>query len=521
MADVIVDGNGLTIEDVVLIARNPRAAAELSDSARERIARSRQGVEAFLDSGERVYGITTGFGALKDHFISPDHSRELQRNMIMSHSVGVGEPFAQEVVRAMLLVRANALAKGYSGLRLSVVQALLDLLNRGVYPVIPCKGSVGSSGDLAPLSHLTLTLIGLGEAVYHGQRMDSARALSLAGLEPVVLEAKEGLALINGTTAMTAVAALAVRDAENLASTADVAGAMSLEAMRGVPAALDPRLHAARPYAGQIAVAANLRALIEGSELVSGGQASGESPARVHDAYSLRCMPQVHGPVRDAIAYARQVVTTELNSATDNPLLFAEEGDGHVAPISGGNFHGEPIALAMDFLGIAVAELGSISERRIARLVDAYANEGSLPPFLTPSSGLHSGFMLAQYVAAALVSENKVLAHPASVDSIPTSAGMEDHVSMGTIAARQAREIVGNVMDVLSIELMAGAQGIDLRLLKQRAMPGRGTALAHQAVRRVVPFLETDEVMYPHVAAIRELVAAGTFADVLRSLPRQ
>lgn len=424
MADVIVDGNGLTIEDVVLIARNPLVSAELSDSARESIARSRRGVEAFLAAGERVYGITTGFGALKDHFITPDHSRELQRNMIMSHSVGVGEPLPEEVVRGMLLVRANALAKGHSGIRLSVVQSLLDLLNRGVYPVIPAKGSVGSSGDLAPLSHLTLTLIGLGEVVYKGKRMPSAQALSLAGLEPVVLEAKEGLALINGTTAMTAVAALAVHDAENLAATADVAGAMSLEAMQGVPAALDPRLHTARPYTGQIAVAANLRTLIEGSDLVCCDKGSGAPSARVHDAYCLRCMPQVHGAVRDAIAYARQVAATELNSATDNPLLFAEGDGGQVTPISGGNFHGEPIALAMDFLGIAVAELGSISERRIARLVDAHANEGSLPPFLTPSSGLHSGFMLAQYVAAALVSENKVLAHPASVDSIPTSAGM-------------------------------------------------------------------------------------------------
>ena len=417
----------------------------------------------------------------------------------------------------MLLVRANALAKGYSGIRLSVVQALVDLMNSGVYPVIPAKGSVGSSGDLAPLSHLTLTLIGLGEAVYEGKRMASAQALSLAGLEPVVLEAKEGLALINGTTAMTAVAALAVHDAENLAATADVAGAMSLEAMRGVSAALDPRLHAARPYPGQVAVAANLRALIEGSELVCCERASGEPPARVHDAYCLRCMPQVHGAVRDAIAYARQVVTTELNSATDNPLLFTEGGEGQVTPISGGNFHGEPIALAMDFLGIAVAELGSISERRVARLVDAHANEGALPPFLTPSSGLHSGFMLAQYVAAALVSENKVLAHPASVDSIPTS-GMEDHVSMGTIAARQAREILGNVMDVLSIELMAGAQGIDLRLLQTRARPGKGTALAHQTVRKGVPFLEADAVMYPYLATVRELIAAGEFADLLRSL---
>ncbi len=504
MTTVAIDGNKLTLDEVVQVARNAEVQVRLSAGAKARINRSRQAVETFLAQGERVYGITTGFGALKDHFISPEHRRELQRNMIMSHAVGVGDPLPQEVVRAMLLIRANALAKGYSGLRLSVVEALLGLLNRGVYPIIPAKGSVGSSGDLAPLAHLTLTLIGLGEAVYRGERMAGAQALALAGLEPVTLEAKEGLALINGTTAMTAIAALAVHDAENLAQAADVAGAMSLEAMRGVPQAFDARLHAVRPYAGQVAVAAHLRALLAGSELLCCGQTPAAPPPRVHDAYCLRCMPQVHGAVRDAIAYTRQTVATELNAATDNPLIFLDKDT--VAVLSGGNFHGEPIALAMDFLGLAVAELGSISERRIARLVDTHANEGALPPFLMQDSGVNSGFMLAQYTAAALVSENKVLAHPASVDSIPTSAGMEDHVSMGTIAARKAREILGNVTDVLAIEFMAAAQGLDLRLRQKPGVLGKGTALAYAALRRKVPFLEQDAVMYPYLAQVRELI---------------
>ena len=505
MAIVTIDGYRLTIDDVVRVARDATQKVRLSGEEAERVAQSRQAVEGFLASGQRIYGITTGFGALKDHFISPEHSRELQRNMILSHAVGVGEPFPEEVVRAMLLIRANALAKGCSGVRVAVLNGLLGLLNAGVHPVVPSKGSVGASGDLAPLAHLTLTLIGEGEAVYQGERMASARALQQAGLEPAVLEAKEGLALINGTAAMTAVAALAVRDAENLLQVADIAGAMSLEAMQGVGQALDARLHAVRPYVGQVAVAAHLRDLVDGSQLLSGDTGDGTRPSRVHDAYSLRCIPQVHGAVRDLVAYVKGVVATELNAATDNPLLFAD-GDGMVA-LSGGNFHGEPVALAMDALGMAVAELGSISERRIARLVDTQANEGVLPPFLSPSSGLHSGFMLAQYTAAALVSENKVLAHPASVDSIPTSAGMEDHVSMGTIAARKAREIVANVTDILAIELMAAAQGIDLRLRNGTASLGRGTRVAFGLVRERVPYLERDVLMYPHVNALRELVA--------------
>ena len=514
MATILLSGNDLTVDEVVLAARQPDVSVALTDGAMERIAASRLAVERFLASGQRIYGITTGFGALKDHFISSEHSRELQRNMILSHSVGVGEPLDEEVVRAMLLIRANALAKGCSGVRLAVVQLLLDLLKHGIYPVIPSKGSVGSSGDLAPLvpPHADADRGGRGHLprAAHAQRRGAGDG---AGSQPIALEAKEGLALINGTAAMTGIAALALHDAENLARVADVAGAMSLEAMRGVPQALDARLHAVRPYAGQQAVAAHLRALTAGSELLF-RRAKPDMPAgRVHDAYSLRCMPQVHGAVRDALAYVRGAVSIELNAATDNPLLFVE--DGEAVALSGGNFHGEPIALAMDCLGIAVAELGSISERRIARLVDNHANEGVLPPFLTPSSGLHSGFMLAQYTAAALVSENKVLAHPASVDSIPTSAGMEDHVSMGTIAARKGREIVGNVTDILAIELMAAAQGIDLRLRQQPGRLGKGTEAAHRMVREVVPYLERDVLMYPHLAAVRALVSDGRLGAVL------
>lgn len=499
-----IDGASLRIADVVRVARDVTMRVDITANAKGRIQASRRMVDDFLASGQSIYGITTGFGALKDHVISAHDTKHLQRNMILSHAVGVGEELPIDVVRAMLLLRANALAKGHSGVRLDVVESLLGLLNAGVYPVIPAKGSVGSSGDLAPLSHLTLTLIGEGEADFRGQRMRSADALAAVGMQPLTLAAKEGLALVNGTTAMTAIAVLALRSAENLAQIADVAGAMSLEAMRGVPQAFDSRLHALRPYPGQVAVAAHLRQLIGGSELLCCPKDAGMAAERVHDAYCLRCMPQVHGAVRDALAYVRQVVSTELNAVTDNPLLFTDETGATV--LSGGNFHGEPIALAMDMLAIAVSELGSISERRLARLIDTHANEGTLPPFLTPNSGVNSGFMLAQYTAAALVSENKVLAHPASVDSIPTSAGMEDHVSMGTIAARKAREVTRNVTAVLALELMAAAQGLDLRMKAGSVRVGKGTAQAWRQVREHVPFFEKDALMYPHVQSACRLV---------------
>jgi histidine ammonia-lyase len=500
---VTIDGSALTVDQVVAVARG--ASVQLAPSAIPGIQRARQAVEDFVASGEIVYGITTGFGAFKDHIISPDQVKALQRNIVMSHAVGVGPLLPTDVVRAMILVRANTLAKGHSGVRLETLEALLSLLNRGVHPLIPAQGSLGASGDLAPLAHMALVLIGEGEAEFEGEHLPGGEALRRAGLSPIELEAKEGLALTNGTALMTALAALTTRESENLSAVADIAGCLSLEALHGTPRAFDARIHAARPHPRQIECAAYLRRLIEGSEFTRPND-----PLNVQDAYTLRCIPQVHGAVRDAILYARWMTEIELNSATDNPLIFFDE-DGHAEVISGGNFHGEPIAIAMDYLAIAITELGNISERRLTRLTDEASNRETLPAFLIKHGGLNSGFMLTQYTAAALASENKVLAHPASVDTIPTSANQEDHVSMGPIAARQVREIVGNVATILAIELFAAAQGIDFRRERLGGNPrlGRGTAVAYTLIRERVPFLEHDAVMYPHIQAVRELVVSG------------
>ncbi len=502
METITIDGEGLTIEDVVAVAwsKPEGVRLKLSSEAQERVRRARQAVEDFVAAGEVIYGVTTGFGALKDRLIPPSQVKALQRNMVMSHAVGVGQPLDEATVRAAMLIRANALAKGHSGVRLETLRTLLTMIERGVHPVIPAKGSLGASGDLAPLAHMSLVLIGEGEAFYRGERLPGAEAMRRAGIEPIELEAKEGLALVNGTAVTAAIGALVVHRAERLSEVADIAGAMSLEALGGTSRAFDPRIHEVRPYPGQMVCAAHMRRLIEGSQLLQG---------RVQDAYSLRCIPQVHGAARDAIAYARQVVETELNSATDNPLIFAE--DDEAIALSGGNFHGEPLALAMDLLGAALAELGNISERRLTRLLDEKANEGLLPAFLTKRGGLNTGFMLAQYTAAALVSENKVLAHPASVDSIPASANVEDHASMCTIAARQASEIAENVETILAIELFAAAQAIDFRreAEAEHLQLGRGTAPAYEAIREVVPFLEEDAIMYPYIEAVRRLIASG------------
>jgi histidine ammonia-lyase len=415
-----------------------------------------------------------------------------------------------------MLIRANTLAKGHSGIRLETLQLLLDMLNRGVYPVVPSQGSLGASGDLAPLAHMALPLIGLGEAVHAGSDPSgdgpepAARALARAGLQPVTLGAKEGLALTNGTTLMTAIGVLATVQAENLAFVADVAGGLCLEALHGTPRAFDARIHAARPHPRQIECAATIRRLIEGSTFTRP-----DDPLNVQDAYTLRCMPQVHGAVRDAIAYARWVLNIELNAATDNPLLFFDDdkdpGDASPTVLSGGNFHGEPVAIAMDYLALALTELGNISERRLTRLTDEASNRETLPAFLVQHGGLNSGFMLTQYTAAALASENKVLAHPASADTIPSSANVEDHVSMGPIAARQARQIAGNVERILALELFAAAQGIDFRrqVLGSGARLGRGTAAAYALIRSQVPFLERDAVLYPFIESVCRLVAGG------------
>jgi len=489
-------GEHLTLRDVVRVARE-RAEVALSRYARERVAESRAVVEQLVREGRVMYGITTGVGELAGVHISAEQSALLQANIVRSHSAGVGEPLPDDVVRAVMLLRAHTLALGYSGIRPETLGLLVEMLNRGLHPVIPSQGSVGASGDLAPLAHLALALIGEGEIRVQGRRLSGREALTAAGLQPASLTAKEGVALINGTQVMTAIGALATFDAHRLATAADVSGAMTFEALHGMPEAFDPLLQRVRPHAGQQASADNLRRLIAGSEILAQGRVNG----KVQDAYALRCMPQVHGASRDAIEYAAGILEIEMNAATDNPLIFAKEE----RVISGGNFHGQPVAVAMDLLAIAASTLASIAERRIERLVNPHLS--GLPAFLTADGGLHSGLMLAQYTAAALVSENKVLSHPASVDSIPTSANQEDHVSMGTIAARKASQVVAHAQQVVGIELVCAAQGLEFR---RPARPGAGTRPAYACVRAAVPPLAADRVLADDLAAGLELVRRGT-----------
>lgn len=496
METVMLTGENLTLDHVIAVARRG-AKVDLAAKARAAVEKARYMVEELLAKEAVVYGITTGFGKFSDVVIHGREVEDLQRNLIMSHATGVGEPLPAEVVRAVMLLRANALAKGHSGIRPETLETLIAMLNAGVHPVIPAKGSLGASGDLAPLAHMVLPLIGLGEAEYRGERMTGEQAMRTAGLAPVTLTAKEGLALINGTQVMTAIAALAVYDGENLLKTANTCAALTVEALRGIGAAFDEKVHAVRPHPGQQAVAAEIRRLTAGSKLLS---APGQ--VRVQDAYTLRCIPQVHGATADALAYVRRVVETEINSATDNPLLFPEQGE----VISGGNFHGQPLAIAMDFLGIAVAELANISERRIERLINPQLS--SLPAFLTKSGGLNSGLMIAQYTAAALVSENKVLAHPASVDSIPSSANQEDHVSMGTIAARKTREILNNTAHVLAIELITACQALEFT---DPGKLGSGTTEAYRRLRKHIPPLANDRVLYPDIQAVTGLIRENCF----------
>ncbi len=488
-------GGRLSFADIVQVARE-HTPVTLASRARSQMARSRAVVDRLVRDGRTVYGITTGVGELAGVAISPQQSAQLQVNIVRSHSAGVGTPLPEEVVRAMMLLRAHALALGYSGIRAEPVALLLEMLNRGVHPVIPSQGSVGASGDLAPLAHLALALIGEGEASFQGRAMPAAQALAAAGLHPVVLEAKEGMALINGTQMMTAYGALAVSDASAAARCADIAGAMSFEALRGIPDAFDPLLHDVRPHPGQRASALNLRRLLDGSEIL----AQTSPQAKVQDAYALRCMPQVHGASRDAVGYATQVIEVEINAATDNPLIFPDEN----RVISGGNFHGQPLAIALDVLAIAASSLATIAERRIERLVNPHLS--GLPAFLTADGGLHSGLMLAQYTAAALVSENKVLAHPASVDSIPTSANQEDHVSMGAAAARKAARVLAHVQQVLGIELICAAQALEFHLPLR---PARGTRAAYDAVRAVIPRLDGDRVLAQDLARGADLIRSG------------
>ncbi len=493
---VQLTGDDLTIDDVWAIAVDGAEAA-LSDLAREKIARARALVErAAHGTREHTYGINTGFGRFVSRSIPEELTAELQLRLLRSHACGVGEPYPDEIVRAAMLLRANALAKGFSGARARPVELLIECLNRGVLPDVPSRGSVGASGDLAPLAHLALPLVGEGEAWVDGRRLDGAAALAEVGLEPVSLEAKEGLSLVNGTQFMTAFGALALARARRLVRAADIACSLSVEALQGSRTSFLPQIHAARPLRGQIDSAANLLQLLEGSAI----NESHRWCDKVQDAYSLRCAPQVHGASRDLLAYAEATVSVELNSATDNPLVLVDDE----LLVSNGNFHGQPLAFALDALAMATSELANISERRIERLVNPSLSDG-LPAFLTLDGGLNSGFMIPQYVAAALVSENKSLCHPASVDSIPTSAGQEDHVSMGNASGLKAWQVLANAERVLAIELLAGAQAVEFLAPLE---PGAGAGAARDAVRVLSPRLADDRPLASDIEAV-----AGALRD--------
>lgn len=510
---MILLGQPLSLSDLEQVARHGAKVA-LDAEARTRVAGSRRAVDALLARGDEapaVYGINTGFGALSETRIRAEDVQALQRNLIRSHATGVGPDLPVPVVRAMMVLRAQVLALGHSGVRELVVDTLVSMLNAGVHPRIPSQGSVGASGDLAPLAHLALAMLGEGDVVGEGgAREPAAGALARVGIAPLVLEAKEGLSLINGTQYMTAIGTLSLLAAERLAEAADVAGAMSLEALKGTAVPFDARLHALRPHPGQLRVAENLRALLADSEIAESHKDCG----RVQDAYSLRCMPQVHGASRDALSFVRAVLEREVNSVTDNPSVFVD-GES-MSVLSGGNFHGQPLALALDLAAMAVAELANISERRVEQLVNPALSSG-LPPFLAAGSGLHSGFMIAQVTSASLVSENKVLCHPASVDSIPSSAGREDHVSMGSISAKKLAEVVTNVRNCLAIELMVAAAGVDARAPLE---PSRAVGAALGCIRRSVAKMDGDRVLYTDIEALSTLIEDGTLlAEVRRTTP--
>ncbi|HSE24009.1 MAG TPA: histidine ammonia-lyase [Pyrinomonadaceae bacterium] len=494
-----LNGQPLTIQEIAEVAFE-RMRVSLSDEARQRVIQARQVVEGIVAEGRTVYGVNTGFGKLSDVSIKADELRDLQLNLVRSHSCGLGNPLSVPEARAMLLLRANVLATGFSGARPAVIETLLSMLDHGVTPVIPEKGSVGASGDLAPLAHLAAVTIGEGEAFYKGERMAGAQAMQRAGIAPLQLEVKEGLALLNGTQAMGAVGALALHRAGRLAGIADVAGAMTLEALRGTPVAFDERIHAARPHAGQVAVAAHLRDLLSDSEI---RKSHLENDPRVQDAYSLRCMPQVHGAVRDALDHVRETLERESGSATDNPLVFSDTGE----VLSGGNFHGAPVALVLDYAAIALTDLMSITERRIDRLVNPDTND-NLPPFLTTQPGISSGFMMLQVTAVALLNEAKVLAHPASIDNVPTDGGKEDHVSMGMTSATKLRAIVDVAEMATAIELMTAAQALDFR---KPLSPGRGVKQAYEAIRSSVLPVTADRAMSADIEKIIALIKAGIF----------
>jgi histidine ammonia-lyase len=518
MNEIVINGESLTFEQVIAVAfGNPdEPRVVLSDTAKAKVDRAAMAVQILLDRGEIAYGITTGFGAFKDKIISRSEVEELQRNIVISHAVGVGNSFDTPTVRAIMLIRANTLARGHSGIRQETLQLIIDCLNKGLHPNIPEKGSLGASGDLAPLAHFACVLIGEGKAEYNGEVLSGADALKAADLKPIKLAAKEGLALTNGTTIMTALGLIETWKARHLAELADVAGGLSMEALHGTVLAFDERIHNLRPHPRQLDCARKMRDVLEGSELVRAFD-----PANVQDAYTLRCIPQVHGACRDSVAYAVWVLELELNAVTDNPLIFIE-GDGELTAdtkievISGGNFHGEPLALAFDYLAMALTELGNISERRTMRLTDEASNAHVLPAFLTEHGGLNSGFMIVQYTAAALCNENKVLSHPACTDTIPSSANVEDHVSMGATSAIKLRQVVENLELIIALEMFCAAQGIDFR--KKRAgrdlKLGEGTRGVYEQIRRFVPFIEKDAYLKDHIDAVTAIVKNASLYGV-------
>lgn len=498
---VIITGEDLNLEEILLVARKA-ASIELSETAVKNINRSRCIVEDIVRNEKTVYGINTGFGKFSDVKISQEDCKDLQRNLILSHACGSGSLLSKEEVRTIMLLRINALAKGYSGISLNTLNTLIEMLNKGIHPCIPEKGSLGASGDLAPLAHMVLPMLGEGEAEYLGNILPASKAMSLAGIDIIDLTYKEGLALINGTQVMTAVGALVLNDALNLLKISDIAAALTMEALRGIRDAFDIRIHKLRPHLGQTNTASNILNLLQNSEYITS-----QGELRVQDAYTLRCIPQIHGASKDALAYVYEKITTEINSVTDNPIITLE-GD----VISGGNFHGQPIALALDFMGIALSELANVSERRLERLVNYQLND--LPAFLTRHGGLNSGFMITQYAAASLVSENKILAHPASVDSIPSSANQEDHVSMGTIAAVKARKILDNVYRVIATEILAACQAIDFR---DKMNLGNGTSIAYRIIRENIDFIEKDTIMYKEIDKCLDVIKSDYFLSSIEN----
>jgi histidine ammonia-lyase len=504
MQTIYLDKQPITIEDLVAVAR-AYAEAKISEETRVRVENTSGLIAKWINEKKVIYGITTGIGAMCNIMISDEDSRKLQENILMSHAAGVGPPFADDVVRTIIALRVHDLSLGYSACRMNTIEYLLAFLNKDVIPMIPEKGSVGASGDLAPTAHLGLVLVGKGEAALNGEHLSGFEALKRIGLPPLRLEPGEGLAIINGTQVMTAIGVLVVHDAVRLSKIADIACAMTLEVLMGSNSEFDPLIHRVRPHPGQGITAENMRRLTAESEII----ASHEGCARIQDAYTLRCSPQIHGASKDAVAHAGRVIDIEINSTTTNPLIFPEIEDIRL----GGNFHGQPVAMAADYLSMGLAEFGSVSERRIERLVNPQLSE--LPAFLVKNGGLNSGYMLGQYAAAALVSENKVLAHPACVDSIPTSANKEDHVSMGSIAMRQTREILTNVENVLAIELLCAAQAYDLLTEYNPMKAGLGTREAYQVIRRHVPFLDKDRELYIDINAVVKLIRSGEIVNAV------